>query len=214
MSMELIQRLASGYINQVNDSLAGGGGGNIGPQVGLAPGQLGKILELDDSELSPIVNTVVGTVYGGEFQYVLLAPGATAVVVGQLVFWDTSVADSAFQVTTNETTSSTNGAMMRAGIVLNPGWGAGNYSYIQRLGPTFVQMRAVLTSAGVKGNSVYCAAVGAGADNGFADQLNSANPTLFSDVQLMQGRYIGSAIGLPANGSLTLVNVNFANVRG
>lgn len=41
MSMELIQRLSSGYINQVNDSLAGGGGGNIGPQVGLAPGQLG-----------------------------------------------------------------------------------------------------------------------------------------------------------------------------
>ena len=65
MSMELIQRLSSGALNTVNDSLAGGGGGNIGPQVGLAPGQLGKIIELDDSEVTLVTNTAMGTLYGG-----------------------------------------------------------------------------------------------------------------------------------------------------
>ena len=127
MSMELIQRLASGYINQVNDSLAGGGGGNIGPQVGLAPGQLGKILELDDSEL--IFNSAVGTVYGGGFRYVQLASTATAnPAVGTLVFWNpiaTSV-DSAFVVTTLESIT-TPGAQYAAGIVLSSTWGLGNY---------------------------------------------------------------------------------------
>ncbi len=217
MSMELIQRLSSGYINQVNDSLPGGGGGNIGPQVGLAPGQLGKILELDDSELSPIVNTAIGTVYGGGFRYVQLSSGSTAnPVPGQIVFWDpiASSADNAFVVTTLES-GTVPGAQSPAGIVLCSTWGVSNYSFIQCWGPTFVKFRATLTHTptGV-GEAVYAAAAGAGADNGFADTLSTADPADFSDVTLLQNRYLGTSEQLPTNGGLKLVNLRRLNERG
>lgn len=217
MSMELIQRLSSGYINQINDSLPGGGGGNIGPQVGLAPGQLGKTIELDDSELSGIVNTAIGTVYGGGFRYVQLSADSTAnPVPGQIVFWNPFAisADNLYVVTTLES-GTVPGAQYPAGIVINATWGVGNYSFIQCWGPTFTKFRAALTAApaGI-GDAVYCAAAGAGVDNGFADTIDSANPTLFSDVTLMQNRYLGAAIQLPVNGGLTLVNVRRLNERG
>lgn len=216
MSSELIQRLASGAINTVNDSLAGGGGGNIGPQIGLAPGQLGKILEIDDSELSPIVDTTMGTVYGGGFRYVKLSAAASAVVVGQIVFWDAlaTAADNLFSVTTLES-GTVAGAQYPAGVVLNSGWTAGNYSFVQCWGPTFLKFIAALTQApaGI-GEAVYCAAMGAGVDNGFADCIGTANPTLFSDVALMQNRYLGASIQLPTNGGLKLVNLRRLNERG
>jgi hypothetical protein len=215
MSMELIQRLASGYINQFNDSLAGGGGGNIGPQVGLAPGQLGKILELDDSEL--IFNSAIGTVKGGGFRYVQLSSDSTAnPVPGQIVFWNPNAtsADNLYVVTTLES-GTTPGAQYRAGIVLSSTWTVGNFSVIQTWGPTFVQFRAVLTHApaGI-GEAVYAAAAGAGADNGFADCLSTADPADFSDVTLLQNRYLGPSIQLPTNGGLKLVNLQRQNERG
>lgn len=214
MSMELIQRLSSGALNTVNDTLIGGGGGNIGPQIGLAPGQLGKIIELDDSELGPVTDTTMGTLYGGEFQYVRLAAAATAVVVGQIVFWDISVADNLFQVTTSEA-GSTVGAQFRAGIVLNSDWDAGNYGYIQRLGPTYVKFASVLTGTAQIGGAVYCAAIGAGANNGFADIYDlSAVGVTFNDAGLLDNRYLGAAIDLPVASGLKLVNLNFRNLRG
>lgn len=215
MSMELIQRLASGYINQVNDSLPGGGGGNIGPQVGLAPGQLGKILELDDSEL--IYNSAIGTVYGGGFRYVQLSSDSTAnPAVGQIVFWNpiASSADNLYVVTTLES-GTTPGAQQPAGIVLSSTWGVSNYSFIQCWGPTFAKFRATLTHApaGI-GEAVYCAAAGAGADNGLADCLSTADPTDFSDVTLLQNRYLGPSIQLPTNGGLKLINLRRLSERG
>jgi hypothetical protein len=215
MSMELIQRIASGNINQVNDSVAGGGGGNIGPQVGLAPGQLGKILELDDSEL--IFNSAVGTVLGGGFRYVQLSAGSTPnPVVGQIVFWDAfaNSADNLFVVTTLEN-GTVPGAQYPAGIVLSSTWGAGNFSIIQCWGPTFIKFRAALTHApaGI-GEAVFCAAAGAGADNGFADTIANANPATWSDSSLFLNRYLGPSIQLPTNGGLKLVNLRRLNERG
>lgn len=206
-----ILRLTAGAINKINDAVVGMPAAPSGPGTSKFQGQLGQGIWLDDANI--LYNSAMGTVYGGHFRYVRLAAAATAVVVGQLVFWDISVADNLFQVTTSEA-GSTDGAMFRAGVVLNSGWTAGNYGVIQDVGPTFVKFRAALTSAGAAGSRVYAAAAGAGADNGFADVLSSANPALFSDVSLMQGRYIGNAVQAPTNGGLKLVNVNFNNVRG
>lgn len=205
-----IIRISAGAINAVNDTVIGGVAGISG--VSKYAGQLGKPVWLDDSQL--VFKSSIGTVFGGRFRYVRLAAAATAVVVGQIVFWDISVADNLYQVTTSEA-GSTPGAQLRAGIVLNSGWSAGNYSFIQDVGPTFVQFRSALSTApaGV-GVAVYCAAAGAGANNGFADTISAAGATVFSDVTLMQNRYLGSAIQLPTNGGLKLTNVNFMNLRG
>ena len=189
----------------------------IGGEAGISgaskfAGQLGAPIWLDDAAL--MYSSSIGAVYGGRFRYVRLAAGATAVVRGQIVFWDISVADNLFQVTTSEA-GSVPGAQLRAGVVLNPSWSAGYYSFIQDVGPTYVKFRAALTAvpAGV-GVSVYAAAAGAGADNGLADVVNSADPATFSDVGLLQNRCLGSAIELPTNGGVKLVNLNLMNVRG
>ena len=211
MSESNIIRIPGGAINTVNDTVIGGDPVGTSTSQSAVGGQLGKYLTLDDSQL--IYSAAMGTVYGGMFQYVRLAAAASAVVVGQIVFWDISVADNLYQVTTSEA-GSTTGAQFRAGIVLNSDWDAGNYGIIQVLGPTFVKFRATLTQAGAVGSAVYCAAAGAGVDNGFADVIGTANPTLFSDVALMQNRYIGAAIQQPTNGGLKLVNVNLLNAKG
>lgn len=209
-----ITRLTSGTINQVNDTIAGGGGSNIGPQIGLAPGQLGMGFWLDDSQIIAATTGSLKQVYGGHFRYVLLASGATAVAVGQLVFWDTTASDAAMQVTTLESQTA-DGAVARAGIVLNNGWTPGNYSVIQDVGPVYVKFRAVLTDVGAIGCPCYAAGAGAGADNGLADVILSPGGATQFDVSLLQRRYLGMAFpAAPTNGSTTIVNVAFNNVRG
>jgi len=205
-----IIRMSTGLINTVNDAVIGGSAGISG--ASKFAGQLGAPIWIDDAAL--MYSSTIGTVYGGRFRYVRLAAAASAVARGQIVFWDISVADNLFQVTTVES-GSVPGAQLRAGVVLNPNWTAGNYSFIQDVGPTYVKFRATLTAvpAGV-GVSVYAAAAGAGADNGLADVVNSADPATFSDVGLLQNRYLGSAIELPTNGGTKLVNLNLMNVRG
>lgn len=205
-----IIRVTAGSINAVNDSVIGGGSTGASGSSKYA-GQLGQPVWLADNQL--VFTSSIGTVYGGRFRYVRLAAAASAVVVGQIVFWDISVADNLYQVTTSEA-GSTTGAQLRAGIVLNNSWTAGNYSFIQDVGPVYTKFRTTLTGAGAVGIGVYCAAAGAGVDNGLADVISSANPTTFGDVALMQNRYLGAAIDLPTNGGLDRVNINFMNLRG
>jgi hypothetical protein len=206
-----IQRM-NGPINTVNDQVIAGqpAFGNSTTRS-MAAGQLGMSIVFDDANV--ICDTSVGQVYGGEFQYVRLSAGSTEPALGQIVFWDVSVAVNLYQVTTLET-GTVPGAQFMAGIVLNPDWTPGYYSYIQTLGLVDVKYRAVLTAApaGV-GAAVYAAAAGAGADNGLADILDAAVPTLQSDVTLMQNRYIGASWELAVGGATSLVFFNPRNRR-
>lgn len=208
MPTSQIVQVSTGFINTVNDAVVGMPTAPGGLGLSKFAGQLGRRVEFEDADVH--YSSTMGTVYGGGFQYVRLSASATAVVVGQIVFWDYTVADNLYQVTTSEA-GSTDGAVFRAGIVLNSGWTAGNYSWIQYQGHTFIKFRGALTTAGTVGSRVLAAAVGAGVDNGFADVIDSANPTQFGDVSKMMGRYIGTAIQQPTNGGLKLVNQNWFN---
>lgn len=208
-----IIRITSGLINQVNDPVPGLSETPGGTGLGQYAGQVGKWFDLDDAALR--FNSSVGTVYGGRFQYVKLAAEATAnPAVGQIVFWDDNVAADQYQVTTVENASSTDNAVQIAGIVLSSTWGVGRYSFIQTVGMVNVKYRAVLTSAGALGSAVYAAGAGAGADNGLADVLSSGAPTLFSDVSLMQRRFLGTAIyTAPVGGATSRIMLGFTRVR-
>ena len=213
MSLSQIIQVSSGLINVVNDPVPGL---PVVPQgTGISPfqGQIGKVLNLDQSNVK--FDSSVGTVYEGLFQYVKLGPNATAnPVVGSVVFWDLDEDPADFAVTTEEDAGgTTDAAVMIAGIVLSEEWSVGYYSFIQVVGLVNVQMRAALTSAGAVGAAIYTAAAG-GAANGLADVIDSANPALFSDVTKLQRRFLGVANGLPANGSLTLVDLGFQRFRG
>lgn len=207
-----IVRITNGAINKVNDAVVGMPGAPMGPGISKFSGQLGNGWYMDDGQI--LFDSTMGTVFGGHFRYVRLAAAAAAVVVGQIVFWDTvaNAANNLFQVTTAES-GTTDVAMNSAGIVLNSGWSAGNYSIIQDEGVIFTKFRATLTAAGAIGSRVFCAAAG-GADLGKADVIDSANPALFSDVSKLLGRYLGIAQDAPTNGGLKRVYVNMHNLRG
>jgi hypothetical protein len=202
-----------GFLNRVNDVQPGYQSTPFGPSPSIDyQGTLGNGWWQDDSNI--VFDTTMGTVYGGHFRYVRLSSAAAAVVVGQIVFWDTvaNAADNLFQVTTAES-GTADAAMNWAGIVLNSGWSAGYYSIIQDVGPTYVKFRAALTAAGAIGSRAFCAAVG-GADLGKADVIDSGSSTAFSDVSKMFGRYLGISIDAPTNGGLDRVYINVHNVRG
>ena len=196
-------------MNDINDEIIGGVPTFINNTQSAVSGQLGKWLDLDDSAL--FFDASIGTLYGGRFQYVQLSSASTEPALGQIVFWDIAVAHNLYRVTTLES-GSVPGAQFRAGIVINPDWTPGYYSLIQTIGLVDVTFRAALSHApnGV-GVAVYCAAAGAGADNGLADTIDTADPATFSDVNLMANRYLGTARELPTNGGTTLVNLMPAN---
>lgn len=205
-----IQRM-NGPINTVNDTFIGGQPNFNGTGSKVA-GQLGAVIELSDDNV--FADTTVGVVYGGLFQYVHLAAAAGAMVRGQIAFWNPAADLDDFEVTTLES-GTTPGAMMRAGIFLSDALDADNYGYIQIAGLVAIKFIAALTNvpSGV-GCGVYCAAQGAGADNGLADVYASANPADYSDVTIFQARWLGTAQELPTNGGTKIVNLSLANARG
>lgn len=206
-----IVRLTTGFIDNINDTVIGGIAGISG--ASKFAGQLGQGFWLDDTNIL-WNNATPG--YGGHFKYVKLDTGASAVVRGQLVFYNPVAAPglAGVETVTSLESGSTDGAMKIAGVVLNASWTAGNYSVIQDIGICYVKFRAALTAAGANGSRVFAAAVGAGADNGFCDVIDSANPTLFSDVSKMLGRYLGVAWEAPTSGGLKRINLNIHNQLG
>ena len=209
-----IIRMTAGVINQINDAVVGMPAAPFGVGNSKFAGQLGTGAWLDDANI--LFNSAIGTVYGGHFRYVRLAAAATAVVVGQIVFWDTLVnvpPPGGYQVTTSEA-GSADGAVLSAGIVLNPNWTPGNYSVIQDVGLCFVKFRTTLTQAGAAGSRAFAAAAGAGADNGTADVIDAATASTFATTSQQMGRFLGISADTPTNGGLKRVYINMHNVRG
>ncbi len=205
-----ILRIPTGFINNVNDAAIGQA--TAPPYAGFSSnfsGQLGKVVEFNDEDIR--YNSATGTVYGGKFQYVRLAAASTVPVIGQILFWDTTPGQAAYQVTADETLSSTDVSIMIAGICLTPLITVGNYTIIQISGPCNVMMQASLTDAGAIGSRIY-ASVAGGADVGFADVLDDGTAATVATVSLMQGRYLGKAIGLPTGGALCTVGLGFTPV--
>ena len=209
--MAVVQNLVlpTGFVNYVNDPAIGLSA--IPPFPGFGDqyqGQLGKRFEFDDENVRWYAANGAG--YGGEFQYVLLAASdAASPVVGQQLFWDSSVAPSYYQVTGDETKNSADDAVLKAGICLTPNVTPGNYTLIQTRGLIYLKFRAALTVAGAVGCGVWTAGAGAGADNGLFDVIQSASATDFAQVSLMQRRFVGTAYEAPTNGGLKRVYYDY-----
>jgi hypothetical protein len=202
-----VLRITTGVLNTgVGDAVIGMPAAPLGLGLSKFAGLLGKTYRFEDSDV--IYSTAVQTLYGGDYQYVQLAPTSGNPVLGQLLFWDTSVANNLYRVTTSETVSSSDRAIMIAGVNVNPTWVAGNYWFMQISGPVYVQFRATLTDSGAAGSRCYAAAVG-GADTGFADVLDDSTAATYAVVSLMQGRFIGKAIDIPVSGAASRVDLMY-----
>jgi hypothetical protein len=115
-----ILRIASGYVDDVNDAVIGGG---TASPTGLSKfaGQLGMEVELTQQMIK--LKTPSTPVGPGKFMYVRLAPGASSPAAGATLNWDASVSRHLYQVTT--------GAGTAAGTNLTPSVTPGNYTLIQ-----------------------------------------------------------------------------------
>ena len=201
-------------INQVDDDVVGGVPAGADSTVSAVSGQLGKQIWLDPSQI--IFTTSVGTLYGGGYRYVRYRSADTpAPIVGQIAFWDTTVTDweETYQVTREEDLGGGSNAIFIAGIFISAAV-AGNYCYIQDAGLVPVRFRAALTSAGAVGSRCYAAGAGDGADEGYADVINTADPATYGDVSLLQARYLGVAPAAPVAGALANVVLGFKNIIG
>ncbi len=171
----------------------------------------GDRMVLSASDALALSDPTVGTLYGGLYQYVTTASGSTATPTrGRLAFWDTTVADSVYQVTPDE--SGTTGASLIAGIFINT-LTKGYSWWILIAGKGYATFRAALTGAPSAGCAVFAAAAGAGVDVGTFDVLDGgANPT-FSQVALMQNYYMGVAETSPVGGATSLIDIPLRTYR-
>lgn len=201
-----IIRVTTGRLNTVNDSVVGGQA-SIGSRSKFA-GQLGKHLWVGTENIAQMFDSTVGTLYGARYRYVRMRAtddDSPVLDVGQILFWDTQVTNwrSAYQVTRDENLSSTDNAVMIAGIYLG-GFEPGNYGFICDFGPCNVMARAVLTAAGAPGSRVYAAGTGdIGSDQGTMDVLTT------DSTSLANARYLGVAVVTPVGATATQVVLDF-----
>lgn len=206
----IIQRLSAGAINAGSgDQYIAGTGAAFGPTTSHTLGQLGRRLWIPPDQL--VYKSSVGTLYGGGYRYVRLRSADSAPAIGQIAFWDTTVTNwqTAFQVTTDETLSSSAYGVLVAGIFINiitPGY----YWFVQDAGMVPVKFAAALTGTPAIGNAVYVK----GDNSATADVLEgSLSAPTVTDIALMQQRYLGTAIVLPVAGELKAVLLSDAIAR-
>lgn len=200
MAQSQIVQIPSGYLNVVNNAVIGQ---QTAPQFGGSEysGQLGKWWDLDADNIR--FNSAVGTLYGGRFQYVQLSADSAVPVIGQMLFWDTTVARSLFRVTTSPTLSSDDAGMMKAGICLSASLTPGYYTVMQipgNSGQVVVKFRASLTASGAIGSRVYVSDQ-TNTDKGLMDVLTT------DATSIVNARYIGTAVGIPVGGATGVVDI-------
>lgn len=205
-----IIRISSGFLNTVNDTVIANQA-TLGSRSRYA-GQLGKSLFVSHDQIAALTNTTVGTLYGGGYQYIRRRStddNSPALGPGKILFWDTTITNwqDFFQVTTDENLSSSDNAVMIAGISIG-NIEPGKYGFIQWLGECYVRFRSVLTTAGAIGSRVYAAGAGdVGLDQGTADVLTT------DSTSLANARYLGNAVEAPAASGLkrVMLNLNIHN---
>lgn len=201
-----IIRVTSGRLNTVNDTYIGGQV-SIGSRSRYA-GQLGKHLFVGSENIAQMADTTIGDLWAGRYRYVKMRAAdddSPALDIGQLLFWDTTATNwqTAFQVTRDENLSSTDNAVMIAGVYIG-GFEPGNYGFICDLGLVDVVYRSVLTAAGAPGSRVYAAGTGdTGSDQGTCDVLTT------DSTSLANARYLGVADETPVAGAKRRILLNF-----
>ncbi|HEX6826173.1 MAG TPA: hypothetical protein VF077_07635 [Nitrospiraceae bacterium] len=195
-------RLVSGFVNTTNDPSPGSNiasssfaGGIVQSYAGLVGGRL----VLDGKEAAKLSDTSVGTLYGGIYQYVRLAPGSVASAVrGQAAYWSDR---EAYVVTADQ--SATNAAKF-AGVFLNT-ITKGNYGFVQVVGKATLLCKSTLTKAGADGDLIVLDAATSPTFDTIADATAIVSPNL----KLMVGAWLEA----PANAALKLGEIwNLRNV--
>lgn len=196
-----IERMVSSKVNLANDALPAQ---SVASGTGAAQygGVLGQRVAFGPDEIR--FDSATGTLFGGIYQYVRFATGATANPArGLLAFWDTSVSENLYQVTNDENV----GSACIAGVTLNAVT-KNNFAWIQVGGKATVKTRTTLTLAGAAGQPAYAAYAGAGADVATVDNTaGAAGAATVVMVDKAARAYLGVFEAAAANASLLVVEL-------
>lgn len=181
-------RVSTGNIATVNDTQPGGPSQD---GLGRAPGQVGQIFELSETEAQKMSTNL----HAGKYQYVLFQSGTTnSNARGQVVEWATAAKEEVWTCNPDPTTA---GLARPAGIAL----GAvtkGNYGFIQVEGLATVLCKASVTTTTDGTIGVYLSDT-VGAVDSLADGTTTTNLQVKSTI--------GTFAEAPANGALKLFNL-------
>lgn len=202
--------LSAKFLNDVNDSVAGGNLVSLPSGVPVPPSSQtipGDRIVLDDATALALSDTAVGTLFGGVYQYVGFLTGSTgAAAVGGVAFYRSNElpagATQAYTVTADPQPATTTPTYV-AGIFINV-ITKGNFGWIQVAGVASVLFGAALTAT-LAGTNVFASQTTAGtADAGVAAAY--AGPvTTTGSIAAAIAAHIGTAIGLPAVGTVSKV---------
>lgn len=164
--------------------------------------QLGARVWLDGSALGVKYDSAIGTLYGGEYQYVQFFNGTTAPAVGLPTAWAWDQANTAFEsyiVTCDMNSALRTGRF--AGFCLNAVT-KGQYGWIQVSGKCTGLTGTLTAATPADGDMLIIASA-----TGLVDDLTqTTQPTM---AQLKAA--IGTAIGAPTSAALVLILVRKIN---
>lgn len=150
-------QLTAKYLNDVNDATAGGAivslpSGVTGPTVSAT--QIGDRIVLDDISALALSDTVVGTLYGGIYEYVQATWTTRAAAVGGIAFWTAAnlIATQSY-IVNGDAQPTTAVPSFIAGIFINAVTKA-NYCWIQTAGLATVLFDSGTLTAIAAGNWV------------------------------------------------------------
>lgn len=209
------QQLSGAFGGDLNggngDSVVGGALSGVPAAIGATQGIQdipGDRLVLGMADALALSNTVIGTLYGGVYQYItMLSTSVLAAVKGKACFWATAEDDNDYVVTADETQGE--GANLWAGVFINV-ITRGYSAYIQIAGKATVLFTTPLTGTGLEGAAAFVAGDGAGRFDVF-DGVG-ANPT-FDQVQSMIMRYAGVLEAAAAANTASVIDIPMRQVR-
>jgi len=209
-----VSAAGGGFLNGgEGDAIVGGllsgvpAGLNISQGIQTLPGDRMVVGEEDAAALD---DADIGTLYGGLYTYVKTKATSTATPTrARAAFWDTAVAASLFQATPDE--SGTQGVAPFAGVFLND-LVKGYCWWLQSAGRVSAEFLTTITGTPADGGPVYLAGAGAGADVGRFDQLDGGGNPTFTQVGAMIQRYVGWAQGLPADDTISTINIPLGRI--
>lgn len=187
-------RVSTGNIRTVNDSQPGGPSQD---GLGRAPGQVGQIFELSESEAQKMDSLL----HAGKYKYVQFQSGSSnANARGQIVEYATAAKEESGIVNPDPTTA---GLSRPAGVALSA-VSKGSYGFIQVSGLATCLCKGTVTTTTDGTIAVYVADT-----VGVVDSLADATTT----TNLQVKSRIGNFAEAPANGGLKLVNLVDLSVR-
>lgn len=199
-------QLTAKYLNDVNDSVAGGAVVSVpsgAPAQAVSATQPGDRIVLDDATALALSDTTIGTLYGGVYMYVQFKTTTRAAVKGGIVFFvaaDIGVAYSVY----GDAKPSTAAPTYIAGILINV-ITATYYGWIQVAGAATVLFDSASLTAIADGNWVTAKI--------------SATTASTADVGAVAGvltlaAQLGVAVGAPVSNTASVVMLTRGNFCG